>query len=321
MIFQEIKEKEYEEYLSQALFKTFFHETGWHKVLAQEFGFKFKYFAYQDKLVLPLVELSSGQMFSLPFTEYGGPLPLVEEIDFKEFKKDLLNDFPGVKMRFHPYVLAYFNGISGIGESRFKTYWLKGIDKKKETEVYGSFRKSLRQEIVKGEKNNLEVKVCHDVNQLRKYHKLYVKTIKNKGNLVLPFGCFEYLFKNDNAEILLTYYGSKLVAGSVFLYYNDFVHYYLNANSRKKLNANYLLLWHKIKMLLGKNHQVFDFGSAGENSSLAIFKRGWGTEEKPILEIGFNGKKEGRGLARNLFKLLPGSLAVKASQKLAKKVF
>ncbi|MFH1173048.1 MAG: GNAT family N-acetyltransferase [bacterium] len=321
MKFQEINQEAYESYWNQALFKTFFHEAGWHQVLAQEFDFKFRYFIYEDKLVLPLAEMANGQLFSLPFSEYGGPLPLAEEIDFNQFHKDLLEQFPQIKLRFHPYILAYFSQISGLGEGRFKTYWLTGLEKKSQAEIAESFRKSLRQEIVKAENNNLIVKVCHDLAELKKYHQLYVKVIKGKGNLVLPFACFEYLFKNDNAEILLAYQGKKLIAGSVFLYYNGFVHYYLNAASDKRSNANYLLLWHKIKNVLNKYHQVFDFGSAGQESSLAIFKRGWGTQAKPILEIGFDQKQESKSLARSLFKLLPDAWAIRLSKKLARKVF
>lgn len=319
-MFQEISKQKYQEYLDGVLFKTFFHELGWQAVLAEEFDFKFRYFNWQNKLILSLAEMDDQKFFSLPFCEYGGPLPLTNGINFSEFKKDLLEQFPEIKMRLHPQILACFHGISGMGEGRFKTYWLEDINKKSETEIFNSFRKTLRHEIKKAESNNLTVEVCHDQKELKKFYWLYARAIKNKGNLILPFTCFEYLFKDDNTEILLAYCNNKLIAGSVFLYYSDFVHYYLNASVNKKLNANHLILWQKIKKVLNKRHQVFDFGSDGGNQALAIFKSGWGIVAKDILEIGFEEKKEKKNWARGLWKLLPSSLAVGLSKKLARKV-
>lgn len=320
MKFREISKQDYQNYLGKVLFKTFFHETGWQEILAKEFGFKFRYFNYDDKLILVLAELDNSKLFSLPFCEYGGPLPLTEKINFEQFKKDLLEQFAKIKCRFHPQTLAYFSQVSEGESRRFKTYWLEDINKKKEEEISSSFRKTLRHEIKKAEENNLETKVCHSQEDLKKFYNLYVKIIKRKGNLVLPFSCFEYFLNNEEAEILLAYQNNKLIAGSVFLYYHNFVHYYINASNNKKLNANYLLLWHKVKCLINKKHQVFDFGSAGQGSALATFKRGWGTVEKPILEIGFDDRAEAKTFKRNLFKLLPGSMAIKLSKKLAKKV-
>ncbi len=327
MKFQEINKEEYHNYLNKVLFKTFFHELGWQEILAKEFNFKFRFFNYQNKLILSLADLGNGKFFSHPFCEYGGPLPLTSGIDFQEFKNDLLVQFPKIKMRFHPKNLAYFSQILSQ-EGKFKSYWLTDIDKKSDEEIFNSFRKTLKHEIKKAENNNLAIKVCHNQEELKKFYRLYVRAIKNKGNLVLPSACFEYLFKDDNAEILLAYHNDRLIAGSVFLYYGNFVHYYLNASINKKLNANHLILWQKIKsrdkampcLYANKRHQVFDFGSDGQNPALAVFKSGWGTVEKDILEIGFDEKKEKKSLKRNLFKLLPDFLAIKISKKLAKKV-
>lgn len=311
MKWQEINKEEYQNYLKKVLFKTFFHKTGWQDILAKEFGFKFRYFKYPpageaggDKLILSAADLGNNKFFSLPFCEYGGPLPLTSGLDFPEF--------PNLKMRFHPQILAYFSEKLAGAQSQFKTYWLE-TKNKSEQEIWQSFRKTLRHEIEKAKE--LEILTCQNQKKLKNFYELYVKTIKSKGNLILPFACFEYL--HNKAEVLLAYHQGELVAGSVFLRYGNFVHYYLNASKDKKFNANHLLLWHKIKDSIGL---TFDFGSDGGNPDLAIFKSGWGTTAKPILEIGFDNQTEKKNWGRNLFKLLPDFLAVSISKKLAKRV-
>lgn len=315
-MFQEINKTEYQNYLDKVLFKTFFNEPKWQEILNNELDIDYIHHNYQDKLIY-----SEGK---IPFAEYSGILPLVNNINFKEFEKDFSNKFPTATIRFHPKILTYFSQKIDTRESRLVTYWLENIDRRNEDEVFKSFRKTLRHEIRKAEKQNLDISVCKDREILNDFYTLYVKTIKHKGNLVLPFKCFEYFFENkDQVEIWLVYYNSKLIAGSVFLHYDKFVHYYLNASDKKyrNLNANYLILWQKIKKSLGGDYEVFDFGGTRKGSSLEIFKRGWGTVRKSILEIGYNYHETTfKKLIRLMWTFMPNWLVKYLSKKFAKNV-
>ena len=107
---KKINKIEAKELLDKALFKTFFHEIEWHEFLEKQFKWlKFEYYLYRNEALLPLGRiktcLPAGRLISLPFCEYGGPLPLKKEINFEEFEKDILNEFNNIKIRFHTQIL------------------------------------------------------------------------------------------------------------------------------------------------------------------------------------------------------------------------
>ena len=53
---------------------------------------KFERYLYRDKALLSLARVGE-KLVSHPFCEYGGPLPLIEKIDGKQFQKDLFKDY------------------------------------------------------------------------------------------------------------------------------------------------------------------------------------------------------------------------------------
>ena len=105
------------------------------------------------------------------------------------------------------------------------------------------------------------------------------------------------------------------------MHYDKFVHYFLSASDYKykKLGANYLILWNKIKGLIGKD-VVFDFGAAPKNSALETFKRGWRGKEHPILQMGIKRSEESlrSSKLRNIYGLLPVFVIKKLSSYLIK---
>ena len=131
----------------------------------------------------------------------------------------------------------------------------------------------------------------------------------------------EFLYKSSESELLLAFHNGKVVAGDLFLRYDSFVHYFLSASDYKyrKLGANYLILWDKIRSLAGQDI-IFDLGASPKGSSLEIFKRGWGGKEHPILQIGIKRTEEGlrSSKLRNIWGLLPNFVVKKLSSRLIK---
>lgn len=322
-LFQKIDDKrEYQELLDKVLFKTFFHTLEWEGFLEKEFNWlKFEHYLYRKELLLSFARykiLGKEKILSHPFCEYGGPLPLKEGINGREFKKELFSSFKDfLKISFHPQIPRYFKNL-GLKEpdSSRDTYFIENIHQRGEEEVYSSFRKTLRHSIKKSQQNNLEIKKCQREDELRFFYNLYLKTAKRHRTIPYPFSFFKYFLTSESSEIILAYYKGKIIGGSIFLFYDKFVHYSLNASEQRyrDLGASYLILWNQIKNYLGKNYQIFDLGGTRRGSSLEVFKRGWGAKRYPIFEIkNFQETKLRKSKLRNIFAILPSLLIEKSS--------
>jgi len=312
----------WKELLEKALFKTFFHSLEWEEFLEKNFDWlRFERYLYKDQLLLSLARykiFGKERLISHPFCEYGGPLPLRDEIDGREFKKDIFLNFKEpFKISFHPQTPKYFKefGLKEPDSSR-DSYFIENIDKKNEEEIYSSFRKTLRHSIKTAQNQNLEIKVCDNEEELKVFYKLYLKTVKRHKTIAYPFSFFQYFLGSKKAQIVLAKSDKKIIAGSVFLFYDKFLHYFLNASDQnyKEKRANYLILWSQIKGYIGKNYQTFDLGGTGRGSSLEIFKQGWGVKKYPIFELkNFSEAGLKKSKLRNAFGILPSFLLEKIS--------
>lgn len=319
--FQKIEnKKELQNLLDKAIFKTFFHDLKWQEFLEREFKWlKFEHYLYKDELLLSFARFkvfTGEKLVSLPFCEYGGPLPLKKEIDFKAFKQDILGEFQNIKIKVHPEIKP------GSLDSDSSTYWIEKLDKLSEEELLASFRKTLRHSIRNAEQYGMEIKKCSDLSELKQFYNLYVANLKKKKTVPYPYSIIKFLYNSSDTEILLAWYKKKIIGGSLFLHYDGFVHYFLSASDYeyRDLGAIYLILWEKIKKSLGGDYRIFDLGAIPKGSSLEIFKRGWGGKEYPILQIGIKRTEEGlrSSKLRNIWALLPNCVIKKLSPKLIK---
>ncbi len=329
--FQKIDDKkEWQRLLGKVLFKTFFHTLDWEEFLEHNFQWlKFERYLYKDKIVLSLARykvFGKEKLISHPFCEYGGPLPLKDGINGREFKKHLFEYFKmPFKISIHPEIPKYFQNF-GLKEpdSTRDTYFIENIHCRDLKEIYSSFRKTLRHSIKKAESQNTLLKRCENEEELRGFYNLYLKSSKRHKTIPYPFSFFKYFLNNANttndnsngANIVLAKFKNKIIAGSVFLFYGKYIHYFLNASDEKfkEKRANYLILWNQIKEHIGKGYKIFDFGGTGRGSSLEIFKKGWGTRRYPIFELkNFSEGKLGKSKLRNIINLVPSFLLEKFS--------
>lgn len=349
--FKRLTQIEYREKFEKTLFKTFFHNPEWHDFLEKEFKWlKFEYYQYKDEAILPLARFKvfgREKLVSLPFCEYGGPLVLKSGINFEKFETDALSEFgDNIKIKFHPETLKYFttsniqhptskiqNLKSNIEYPISDTYtnWIENLETASQEQLLDSFRKTLRHEIRDAQNKGVEIKKCSSVEELKQFYKLYITNLKRKKTVPYPFAVFRFLFGWPEAEILLVVLDGKIIGGNLFLNYSKFVHYFFSATDYKyrEYGAAYLLLWGKIKSLIGQD-KILDLGATPKNSSLDIFKSGWGGKEYPILQIGAK-KSPAHAKAsadreeslrssklRNVWGFLPNFVIKKLSSKLIK---
>ncbi len=314
--FRKISKKEAADLYNKALFKTFFHSPGWQDFLEKEFKWlKFENYLYKNELLFTFAN-TGVKLISLPFCEYGGPLPLLQKADFENFNKDVLEEFKNIKIKFHPLVFGGNDTVDVL------THFIEDLDKKDEEIVRVSLRKTLRHSIRNAQENKLEIKKCSNLEELKKFYDLYISVLKRKLTVPYPFSLIRFLYAQPETEILLAFYKNKIIAGDLFLHYDGIVHYFLSVSDYKyrNLNAGYLILWEKIKKSLGRDYKIFDFGAAPRGSDLEIFKRGWGGKEYPIFQLGIQRSEEGLRLSklRNIFGLLPKFVIKKISPLLIK---
>ena len=333
---QKINKIEAKELLDKALFKTFFHEIEWHEFLEKQFKWlKFEYYLYRNEALLPLGRiktcLPAGRLISLPFCEYGGPLPLKKEINFEEFEKDILNEFNNIKIRFHPQILLMeeVEPPTGGSTSSISTHWIEDLDKITSEELWESLRKTLRHEIKHAQESGIEIKKSANQKELKHFYNLYVANLRRKKTVPYPWRVIQFLCQNSSSELLLAFYKGRIIGGDLFLNYNSFVHYFLSATDYKYRNfsASHLLLWEKIKSLIGKDI-ILDLGASPRGSALEVFKRGWRGTEYPIYQICLPAGRQGikredeflrsSKLIRNIFGLMPSFLIKKLSPYLIK---
>lgn len=317
--FREIKDRgEWQGLLSQALFQTFFSQVEWEDFLVKQFKWlSFEHYQYKDELLLSLAKVGrsdNARFVSYPFGEYGGFLPQKNNLNIERFAQEMLSCFGEARVKLHPALWQFCSAPSPKADwlrPNLRSFWLEGLDKKSQAEVFSSFRKTLRHSIIKSQSNGLVWRECSSEKELNDFYRLYIKTTKRKATVAFPYDFFVHFYQNNNrVKIVLVFFQDKLINGAVFLFYDKFVHYFIGANDEhyQRLGGNYLLLWQEIKNNLSKDIEVFDFGASAPGSSLEVFKSGWGGAFQEIYEITNSPQSSisHSKTARKLWGLLPG---------------
>ena len=316
-------EQQWQALLTKTLFRTFFHNSEWEKFLEKNFPWlKFEHYNWQDKALLSLARVrvfGKEKLISHPFCEYGGPLPLVSEIDGPTFQKNLFEEFKTpLKISFHPYLLKYFKGFDASQSPR-ETYLLEQIQSLDPDKIGD---RNCRRAVITARENGLTDERCEKTNDLKILYDYYVKNLKRHNALVYPFSFFEFFFKNSQAEILLVKKGEKTVGGNVFLFYDKFIHSFLCGFDEKyrKSGVHSLVIWSEIRKGQKDGFGTFELGATRKTSSLSDFKSRWGAKSYPVFELknysGESGLRKSK--LRNIFGLLPSFLIKKIGPYLLK---
>ena len=199
------------------------------------------------------------------------------------------------------------------------TFWIEDFSKKSPEDLWSSFRKTLKQEIKKGE-GFAEIGECQDESELRQFYSIYLRTVKGHKNIPLPFSAFSFFLNGARfdpqkggqtpktlAKIFLAKKDGRVIGGSVFLLYSPFIHYFISASDERFRNSNigHQILWHVMQKYAGGEYDYFDLGGTRKGSSLEVFKRGWGSREYPIYEIGKEVGESRKSYLRNLIAIIP----------------
>lgn len=223
---------------------------------------------------------------------YNGPL-------YDSFDKDLINAF---KSELNEYcnsnnIIAEFTRFHPLLNNHLGTdnYYNVIVDRKTASvnlqnnysDVKKSFSSSTRRNIKKAENNNLAVCVHKGSYPLKKeFIELYLHTMERvNSNKYLKFNekYFSTLFTEVKPIQFTVKYENKVIASSIVLYGNEFLHYHLGASHTEYLEyrPNDFLFDKMIKYGIDNNFKKLHLGGGNTSSSndgLLRFKKGFSNE-------------------------------------------
>jgi lipid II:glycine glycyltransferase (peptidoglycan interpeptide bridge formation enzyme) len=171
--------------------------------------------------------------------------------------------------------------------------WVLDLSQKQE-DILANMRKTTRYLIKQAEKNqDLKIEISDKVEDLEEFFKVYEDTVKRQKWHAYSFEYikkeFEHFKKDDAIRIFLARYQGKVIAASLFIYYQDEVYYHHSGSlsEYRKIPAMYLLHWESIKYAKSKGFRIYNFfGIARDNdpkhpwAGLTLFKQGFGGEQR-----------------------------------------
>ena len=269
---------------------TFFHRSGWLRVIESVFGHKgFFLYAERDGAiegVLPLAEVKSRlfghSVTSLPFAVYGGVAAL--------------NDEAAVALEAEAEKIARGQGAEhleyrNLGPTRHAD-WPR-------QDLYVTFRKEIlpdeeanmlaiprkqRAMVRKGIKNELKAEIDGNVDR---FFDLYADNVHRHGTPAMPKKYFQALLDEfgPDAEVLTVTApdGKPLSTVLTFYFRDECMPYYAGDDeAARDLAANDFKYWELMRRACARGLKVFDYGRSKQGTGPYAFKKNWGFEPQPL---------------------------------------
>lgn len=219
---------------------------------------------------------------------YGGPLVNSCDEEFLESferafiryceEENIIAEF----IRFHPLIKneSVFKKHIDISHNRCVSYaFLKeDIEDIFKYDITSKNRNMIR----KAEKNLLKVDFKEDMSSFKDIYEKTMKKVNANKYYYFSDKFYEYLNELDKVFINITL-NNKLIASSIFLKGQEYIHYYLSGSLKEylKFAPNNLMLWSAIKYAKDNGFKIIHFGGGLEDSkedNLFKFKREFGKE-------------------------------------------
>jgi lipid II:glycine glycyltransferase (peptidoglycan interpeptide bridge formation enzyme) len=308
------------------------HLSGWKKVLESTFPqMRGHYFALIDqetdtiKAGLPVYEvrswLTGNRLVSIPFATLCDPL-ISEEKHFTIIVDEVLNY--ATKINIATINIRLFqsgNIISNMEENisaLYKTHQLQIQSDPEETKK--TFSRNVRKIIKTFDNTALTLRLSNNETDLLIFYHLYSKTRKRLGLPTQPYMLFKYLFQiyspQNHISLLIAEIAGKPIGGLIVFKYKKRVssEFLASELEYRQMNTDHFLYWNAIRIACMEGYSIYDFGrTATNNSSLADFKRRWGTTEFTLPQYHNHKNYQMKAppafkLAKNLIKSAPAPL-------------
>jgi FemAB-related protein (PEP-CTERM system-associated) len=272
---------------------TFFHRSGWARVIETAFGHATHYsFTEREGAitgVLPLARVKTrlfgDTLISTPFCVYGGPLAedAESEAALVAHAETLLRRTGASALEFRHLGAAPEPVPEGWTE-RADLYvtFRKPIEGDHERNMKAIPRKQ-RAMVRKGIQNGLLSIVGRDVGVL---HRIYAESVRNLGTPVFSRRYFQILMDvfGDAADIVTVLDRDVPIASVMNFYFRDEVlPYYGGGSATARGRAgNDFLYWETMRRSADRGFRRFDFGRSKIGTGSFAFKHNWGFEPQPL---------------------------------------
>ncbi|MFO7606546.1 MAG: GNAT family N-acetyltransferase [Desulfurivibrionaceae bacterium] len=270
---------------------SFFHSAAWAATLSETYAYTPCYFVLFDgdnkvRAMVPMMEVLSfftgKRGTSLPFSDHCEPI-WETAADLDRLLTSIL-DYG--KRRGWEYLELRSAAMKPDDQPASKKFLGHTLDlSPDENELFRSFRESTRRNIKKAEKSDVTCTVGGSMEAVEQFYALNCLTRKRHGIPPQPFAFFKNLHKHilsrDQGTIILASHQNRVVAGAVYLSFGRRAMYKYGASdpSYQELRANYLVMWHAIRLYREAGFESLDLGRTDpENRGLSQFKKGWNPE-------------------------------------------
>jgi len=268
---------------------TFFHLSGWRRVIEKAFGHQTHYLIARRGAaiagILPLTHVKSmlfgSSLISNGFCVQGGVLATDEEtraaLTAEAVKIGQQANVDCVEFRSttpqHP---------DWIQKSGLYVTFRRPIHAEVDANMKAIPRKQ-RAMVRKGISNGLASECDGDVPRM---HDVYAESVRNLGTPVFSRAYFQ-LLKDEFGEacdVVTVLHGGKAVAAVLNFYFRDEVlPYYGGGRSEARdLAANDFMYWEVMRRACERGYKIFDFGRSKVGTGAFAFKKNWGFEPTPL---------------------------------------
>ena len=247
---------------------TFFHLSGWKRVIEESLGHRCYYFCVLEgdtlRGVVPLVHVNSrlfgNALISTAFCVYGGPLTL-DQAARAALDEAAVTVARSLRTDHLEYRLDKPSGAGWACKDDLYVTFRRSLDPKPEANLTAVPRKQ-RAMIRKGIKQGLLSALDDDVSR---FYPAYAESVRNLGTPVLPRRYFQGLKEQfgDACEVLtITHLGAPVSSVMNFHYRDQVLPYYGGGVAgARALAANDFMYWETMRRAISdRDAAVFDFG-------------------------------------------------------------
>lgn len=279
---------QWDEYVLNSEGATFFHLSGWKRVVESVFGHQchFFYAAEGGRIigVLPLGHIKSlffgNALISSPFGVYGGIVA-----DNNDVRIALEDAACSLAKKLNVDYLELRNQKSQINDWPQKSLYVtfrKEIDHDPEKNMAAIPRKQ-RAMVRKGIKNGLVSVVDNNIDQ---FYTMYATSVRNLGTPVFSKKYFGELINTfgNNCQLLTIEHNGKAVSSVMSFFFRDQVLPYYGGGTidARRLAANDFMYWELMRRAGENGIKIFDYGRSKLNVGSYSFKKNWGFEPEPL---------------------------------------
>jgi FemAB-related protein (PEP-CTERM system-associated) len=279
----------WDEFVTSCPEGTFFHLSGWKRVIEKEFGYRTYYLlAQRDNVVagvLPLTHVKSrlfgSRLVSNAFATYGGPV--AEDDESRRALEDQAVELmeklgvPTLEMR-----TVKPHRSDWPTKSDLYVTFRRPIDPSLERNLKSIPRKQ-RAMVRKGIRNELRSEIDDAVDRL---YRIYAESVHNLGTPVFSKSYFRILREEfaTSSDIVTVSSSGRAIASVLNFYFRDQVLPYYGGGrcEARTLAANDFMYWEVIRRGCERGCRLFDFGRSKVGTGSYAFKQNWGFEATPL---------------------------------------